>query len=91
MKLTEITDNRPLVWQLAAIQLEKGRTVRYHAHLPESETFFSGLVAEVGQNVAIATNVFGKALIPILEDDDDRLHIRESGMSVMGNYVIEQR
>lgn len=91
MKLTEITDNRPLVWQIAAMQLKKGNTVRYHGYLAEVETFFSGLIDEVRETAAVGHNVFGKAIIPIKHDDDDRLIIRESSMQTMGNYIIEQR
>lgn len=85
------SDVRPMVWQLAAQRLEKGESVLFHAHLPNSSSYLVGRVRVVGATRALIDNIYRQqndVSAVFTDDDDHNLTITRSNNPDIADWVI---
>lgn len=91
MKLSEVADTRPMIWQLVDQRIDKGEKVLFHAHLPNSSSYFVGRIRGVGATRAIADPpAFNRSdvIIPFHEDDDSNLTITRANDRTLADWVV---
>lgn len=91
MKLHEVVDNRPLIWQLAAQLMEKGKTIVFHGRMPNSSSYLVGKIEKIGMSGATVWNFTDRRFRPIVvftPDDDDNLTLRRANDPTLSDYLI---
>lgn len=91
MKLHEITDSRPLIWRIAAQQLEKGKKILFHATMPHTSGYVVGPGRVIGSSRALIDGMipFRKEIIIAFSADDDKfLTMRPSNDTSVADYTI---
>ena len=92
MRLTEITDSRPLIWICVASLIAKDKRVSYNADLPGSYGHMKGIIESVGEHSFEMWLPFGKTGMPVAfsfdSKDDEELTIVPSHDQNISDYTV---